>query len=201
MPSRERVSAFVDAVLAGDFVQSIRDFYAEDATAQENLNPPRVGREALIAREQKTLDSMARVTPQLTTLLVDGDRVVIGWRFDMTSHEGVTRRLDELSLQTWRGDRIADRALLLRPGVDPAGRGLRAALPGTAIAARDAMNTPQKPARTEPGTSEEFASRRHRVAASVPRRRARIPTAETPDKEGGAPVDELDLDGDGARRQ
>ena len=44
MPSRERVQAFVDAVLAGDFVQSIRDFYAEDATAQENLNPPRVGR-------------------------------------------------------------------------------------------------------------------------------------------------------------
>ena len=41
MPSRERVQAFVDAVLAGDFVQSIRDFYAEDATAQENLKPPR----------------------------------------------------------------------------------------------------------------------------------------------------------------
>ena len=106
MPSRERVNAFVDAVLAGDFVQSIRDFYAEDATAQENLNPPRVGREALIAHEQKTLASMGKVSPHLTTLLVDGDRVVIGWRFDMTSHEGVTRRLDELSLQTWRGDRI-----------------------------------------------------------------------------------------------
>ena len=41
MPSRERVQAFVDAVLAGRFVQSIRDFYAEDATAQENLNPAR----------------------------------------------------------------------------------------------------------------------------------------------------------------
>ena len=106
MPSRERVQAFVDAVLGGEFVQSIRDFYAEDATAQENLNPPRVGRDALIAHEQKTLDSMRRVQPHCTTLLVDGDRVVIGWRFDMTSHEGVTRRLDELSLQTWRGDRI-----------------------------------------------------------------------------------------------
>ena len=106
MPSRARVQAFVDAVLAGDFVQSIRDFYADDATAQENLNPPRVGREALIAHEQKTLDSMGAVKPHCTALLVDGDRVVIGWRFDMTSHEGVTRRLDELSLQTWRGDRI-----------------------------------------------------------------------------------------------
>ena len=115
MPSRERVQAFVDAVLAGDFVQSIRDFYAEDATAQENLNPPRVGREALIAHEQKTLDSMGPVKPHCTTLLVDGDRVVIGWRFDMTSHEGVTRRLDELSLQTWRGDRIASERFFYDP--------------------------------------------------------------------------------------
>ena len=115
MPSRERAQAFVDAVVAGDFVQSIRDFYAEDATAQENLRPPRVGREALIAHEQKTLDAMGRVQAHCTTLLVDGDRVVIGWRFDMTSHDGVTRRLDELSLQTWRGDRIATERFFYDP--------------------------------------------------------------------------------------
>ena len=115
MPTRERVQAFVDAVLAGDFVQSIHDFYAEDATAQENLNPPRVGREALIAHEQKTLESMGKVSPHLTTLLVDGDRVVIGWRFDMTTHEGVTRRLDELALQTWGGDRIASERFCYDP--------------------------------------------------------------------------------------
>ena len=115
MPSRERVQAFVDAVLAGDFVQSIRDFYAEDATARENLTPPRVGREALIAHETKMLQSMGKVSPHLTTLLVDGDRVVIGWRFDMTGHDGVTRRLDELSLQTWRGERIASERFFYDP--------------------------------------------------------------------------------------
>jgi ketosteroid isomerase-like protein len=115
MPSRERVQAFVDAVLAKDFVQSIRDFYAEDATAQENLQAPRVGREALVAHETKTLLSMGKVEPHLTTLLVDGDRVVIGWRFDMTGHDGVTRRLDELSLQTWRGDRIASERFFYDP--------------------------------------------------------------------------------------
>ena len=109
------MQAFVDAVLARDFVQSIRDFYAEDATAQENLNPPRVGREALIAHETKTLRAMGKVEPHLTTLLVDGDKVVIGWRFDMTTHEGVTRRLDELSLQTWRGDRIVTERFFYDP--------------------------------------------------------------------------------------
>ncbi|MEO8523970.1 MAG: nuclear transport factor 2 family protein [Caldimonas sp.] len=115
MASRERVQAFVDAVLARNFVQSIRDFYAEDATAQENLNPPRVGREALIAHETKTLQSMGKVEPHLTTLLVDGDQVVIGWRFDMTGHDGVTRRLDELSLQTWRDDRIVTERFFYDP--------------------------------------------------------------------------------------
>jgi ketosteroid isomerase-like protein len=115
MPSRERVQDFVAAVEAGHFVQSIRDFYAEDATAQENLQPPRVGREALVAHEEKTLRSMGKVEPRVTTLLVDGDRVVIGWRFDMTGHDGITRRLDELSLQTWRGDRIGTERFFYDP--------------------------------------------------------------------------------------
>jgi ketosteroid isomerase-like protein len=115
MPSRERAEAFVAAVVAGNFVQSIRDFYAEDATAQENLQPPRVGREALIAHEEKTLRSMGKVEPQATILLVDGDRVVIGWRFDMTGHDGVARRLDELTLQTWRGDRIVTERFFYDP--------------------------------------------------------------------------------------
>src|SRR5664279_2315691 len=115
MPSCERAEAFVAAVLAGNFVQSIRDFYAEDATAQENLQAPRVGREALIAHEEKALRSMGKVEPHATTLLVDGDRVVIGWRFDMTGHDGVIRRLDELTLQTWRGDRIATERFFYDP--------------------------------------------------------------------------------------
>ena len=89
MPGRERAQAFVDAVVRKDFVQSIRDFYTEDATAQEDLQPPGVGREALVAHGTKTL-------LPLTTLLVDGDRVAIGWRFDMTGHDGVARRLDQL---------------------------------------------------------------------------------------------------------
>ena len=62
------------------------------------------------------------------------------------------------------------------------------------------MNPTEKPARAEPGTSEEFAE-------TPPSGAGRRPTPDqssdrrTPDKEGGAPVDELDLDGDGARRQ
>ena len=116
MPSRERVQAFVDAIVGGRFLESITEFYAEDATAQENTKPPRVGRAALIANEEKALRGVKGMfTHPAPTFLVDGDAVVIHWRFDMTGHDGVTRRLDELSLQTWRGDRIASERFFYDP--------------------------------------------------------------------------------------
>ena len=45
--------------------------------------------------------------PAASTHLVDGDRVVINWVFEMTGSDGVARVMDELALQTWDGDRIA----------------------------------------------------------------------------------------------
>jgi hypothetical protein len=68
-------------------------------------------------------------------------------------------------------------------------------------ACRFAGMTPiEKPTRAEPGVSEEArkapASDAGQRPAPAPR-----PGRQAPDKEGGAPVDELDLDGDGSRRQ
>ena len=117
MPKRERVQAFIDAIVGGRFLESIDEFYAEDATAQENLKAPRVGRAALIANEEKALRGVRHMfTHPAPAFLVDGDNVVIHWRFDMTGHDGVTRRLDELSLQAWRGDRIASERFFYDPG-------------------------------------------------------------------------------------
>jgi hypothetical protein len=39
-------------------------------------------------------------------LVIDGDQVVIHWVFDATDKADVTRRIEELSFQQWRGDRI-----------------------------------------------------------------------------------------------
>lgn len=46
-------------------------------------------------------------TRRVETDLVDGDRVVINWVFEMTGQDGSTRVMDELALQAWDGDRIA----------------------------------------------------------------------------------------------
>ena len=108
MPSRQTVERFIALVEANEHVRSIEEFYAEDASMQENLAPPRVGRDALVAHEKAALARVAGVhTHKVKTFLVDGDDVAIHWIFDFTLPDGTTRRFDEMALQTWRGDRIA----------------------------------------------------------------------------------------------
>lgn len=107
MPSRERVREFIAAVERGDYVGAIENYYHPNASMHENTAPPRVGREALVAHERKVLAGLKDMrTRRVETVLVDGDRVVINWVFEMTGPDGVTRVMDEVALQTWDGDRI-----------------------------------------------------------------------------------------------
>jgi len=107
MPSRERVQALIAMVEQAKFVEAIEEFYAEDATMQENNAPPRGGRDVLVAGEKKTLAAhkAARTEPG-STFLLEGDRVVIHWVFVFTRHDGTSFRMEELAEQRWRGDRI-----------------------------------------------------------------------------------------------
>ena len=108
MPSRERVQDFIALVERGEYVKAIEDFYHPDASMQENGEPPRVGRQALVEHERAVLESLTGMrTRRVETCLVDGDRVAINWVFEMTGRDGKARTLDELALQSWDGDRIA----------------------------------------------------------------------------------------------
>jgi ketosteroid isomerase-like protein len=106
MPSRERVDAFVATVVSNDHVRAIEEFYWEDASMQENGQPPLVGRDRLTAKERGFLERVTMSTHPPRAVLVDGEQVAIFWVFDITAPDGVTRRREELALQTWRGDRI-----------------------------------------------------------------------------------------------
>lgn len=109
MPSRIRVDAFVEAVVAGDHALAILDFYSDDASMQENGAEPRRGRELLIAHERSALARLKRIlTHPPAIVIVDDDMVAIGWVFDATDHKGVTRRLEEVAVQRWRDDRIVE---------------------------------------------------------------------------------------------
>ena len=117
MPSRDLVNEFVTAVREGRFVQAIEDYYAPDATMRENLGAPRGGRETLVEHEKAVLGGhKSIVTREAEPLLVDGDRVVIRWLFEMTAPDGTVRRMDELALQTWRDGKIVEEQFYYDPG-------------------------------------------------------------------------------------
>lgn len=108
MPSRETVDAFVAVVESNRHAEAIAQFYAEDATMQENLNtPPRQGRAALVAHEQAVLDRAKTVrTECVRPILIEGDTVVIHWIFHFEFKDGSKRRIEELAHQTWKGDKV-----------------------------------------------------------------------------------------------
>lgn len=101
----------------GRFVEAMRDFYHEDAVTRENLEPERRGLATLIAIEEAALLSFRIKADQPAAVVLDGDDVAIHWVFEMTSAAGGTRRLEEIALQRWRGDRIESERLFYDPSL------------------------------------------------------------------------------------
>ena len=115
MPEHARVLSFIDAVVSGDHVDAIRDYYHSDAEMRENAAPPRTGRDALVAHEKDVLARTSMRTHASPTFLVDGDLVAIQWTFDITNDRGVTRRLEEVAMQRWSGHRISVERFFYNP--------------------------------------------------------------------------------------
>ena len=116
MPSRERVAALIARVEAGCFVEALQEFYTEDATMQENGQSPRIGLQKLIEHERGVMAAFKNVrTLPVKTWLVDGDHVIINWVFEFARADGTGFRMDELALQRWRGDRVAEERFYYDP--------------------------------------------------------------------------------------
>lgn len=116
MPERDRVQAFVALVEAARYVEALEQFYHPDASMQDNQQPPRHGLDRLIADEKATMTRFATLkTDPVTDLLIDGDKVVIRWKFTFTPAEGPPMVMEELALQRWVGDRIAEERFFYDP--------------------------------------------------------------------------------------
>jgi hypothetical protein len=117
MPSPDTLARFIARVEENAHVEAIEEFYAPDASMQENLSPPRVGRDALIAHEAKAMARTQSVQSWCVgPVFVNGDLVVIRWRFRFESPDGLIRELEELAYQEWRGERIVKEQFFYDPG-------------------------------------------------------------------------------------
>lgn len=123
MPSPDTLERFIAMVEATRFVEAIEAFYADDATMQENQQPPRVGKAALLAGERKVLEGSRSVHARcVRPVFASGDQVVIRWHFDFEDRYRTVARVDELALQRWQGERIVEEKFFYDPAqLRPAG--------------------------------------------------------------------------------
>jgi hypothetical protein len=98
----------------GKFVEGIEDFYAENATAQENGNLPTVGRTTMASNERafaKKLTAYHGIDVLATVVNEHGGgngivfyEAVINWDRSDTGHETV----NEVVVERWKDGKIAD---------------------------------------------------------------------------------------------
>ena len=116
MPTLATLQAFAATVESNDHVGAITNFYAEDAVTRENNSPPIVSRDVLAEKERRVLASVAGVkTTRLGPLLLDGDHSAICWRFEFTRKDGSKWAMEEMALQTWRGEQLVEERFFYDP--------------------------------------------------------------------------------------
>ena len=117
MPAAETLERFIARVEQNAHAEAIEEFYTENASMQENMGAPRVGREVLVARERKTLARARSVKSEcVRPVFVSGDRVVIRWIFRFEWLDGSATRMEELACQRWEGERIVEEIFFYDPG-------------------------------------------------------------------------------------
>ena len=116
MPSPETLERFVARVESNAHAEAIAEFYAPDGCIRENQAPPRVGRDALVAHEQRVLARARAVRSTcVRPVFVSGDLAVIRWVFEFDWLDGSSTRMEELAYQRWVGESIAEEQFFYDP--------------------------------------------------------------------------------------
>ena len=109
MPTPAVLDRFIAKVETNDHAEDIEQFYAVNASMQENELPPRSGRDVLAAHERKILARMRSVRSRcVRPVFVSGDYVVIRWVFEFEALDGTRTRMDELAYQRWEHDQVIE---------------------------------------------------------------------------------------------
>jgi hypothetical protein len=115
MPSLSIVEQFVALVEAGQGIEALEQFYAENASMQENGGVPRVGKEALLQFERAAQAAVTGLKSVcVRPVLVSGDTVVIRWVFEYAK-AGKPVRFEELAYQRWVGNLIVQEQFFYDP--------------------------------------------------------------------------------------
>jgi hypothetical protein len=107
---------FIARVESNEHDKAIAEFYTEDASMRENQDEPRKGRDKLVAREQAVLARANSVTSRcVRPAFINGNRVVIRWKFRFVWLDGTLTEMEELAYQRWEGNQIAEEQFFYDP--------------------------------------------------------------------------------------
>jgi hypothetical protein len=108
MPSKETLERFITRVESNDHAAAIEEFYTEDASLQENQAPPRLGRDAAVAREKQIFGRAKSVESKcIRPVFVEGEYVAVRWKFRFVWLDDSVMEIEEIAYQQWRGERIS----------------------------------------------------------------------------------------------
>jgi hypothetical protein len=116
VPPIETLERFIARVESNAHDVAMEEFYTEDSTMQENQAASRIGLEAHVANERRVLARARSIhSACVRPVFVNGDRVVIRWRFRFDWLDGTVTEMEELAYQRWAGDRIAEETFFYDP--------------------------------------------------------------------------------------
>ncbi len=116
MPKPATLEAFIARVEQNAHAEALEEFYTEQSSMQENQSPPRVGRDLHVANERRVLAKAKSVTSEcIRPVFVNGDRVVIRWKFRFVWPDDKITQIEELAYQRWEGERVAEEIFFYDP--------------------------------------------------------------------------------------
>ncbi len=109
MPQPMTVQHLISLVEQGREVEALRMYYAPHAKTYENTDLPTIGLEALIAKEQRFLDSLkAMHIRKADSYIVDAERVAINWHFEFITGQGTLVYMNEIAYQLWENEQVVE---------------------------------------------------------------------------------------------
>jgi hypothetical protein len=113
----QQIQAFNDLITAGNTLQAMELYYAEEVVLQENEEPPRVGKFVCMAHEKKLLSHVSGLQIKILSQGIDASNAVVLTELELqfTNASGETRRIVEVSVQHWQAGKIGKEKFYYRP--------------------------------------------------------------------------------------
>ncbi len=107
MSLREKVDELNKMILEGKITEAMKAFYHKDVSMQENDNPPTIGLEANIKREDEFVANTEWHGAQLKGVAVGDEISMVEWFFDFTNKQyGKRLALNQVAVQRWKDGKI-----------------------------------------------------------------------------------------------